>query len=51
MGEKNFHPISAHFLLPKWITTHWANYKEGKRNMGLEADISDWRIARTIFVK
>ncbi|MDG2186835.1 MAG: LLM class flavin-dependent oxidoreductase [Hyphomicrobiales bacterium] len=50
MGEKNFHPISAHFLLPKWIKTHWANYKEGKRNMGLEADISDWRIARTIFV-
>jgi alkanesulfonate monooxygenase SsuD/methylene tetrahydromethanopterin reductase-like flavin-dependent oxidoreductase (luciferase family) len=50
MGEKNFHPISAHFLLPKWVKTHWINYKEGKRNMGLEADISDWRIARTIFV-
>ena len=50
MGERNFHPISAHFLLPKWVKTHWGNYKEGKTNVGAEADISDWRIARTIFV-
>lgn len=50
MGEKDFHPISAHFLLPKWVKTHWENYKEGKENVGLEANISDWRIARTIFV-
>ncbi len=50
MGERNFHPISAHFLLPKWVKTHWINYKEGKTNVGIEADISDWRVARTIFV-
>ncbi len=50
MGEKNFHPISAHFLLPKWVKTHWENYKVGKENVGLKANISDWRIARTIFV-
>ena len=50
MGEKNFHPISAHFLLPKWVKTHWENYKEGKNNVGITADTSDWRVARTIFV-
>ena len=50
MGERNFHPISAHFLLPKWVKTHWENYKDGMANVGIEADISDWRIAKTIFV-
>ena len=50
MGERDFHPISAHFLLPKWVKTHWENYKEGKENVGLKADVKDWRVARTIFV-
>jgi alkanesulfonate monooxygenase SsuD/methylene tetrahydromethanopterin reductase-like flavin-dependent oxidoreductase (luciferase family) len=50
MGEKDFHPISAHFLLPKWVKTHWPNYIEGKKNVGEVADKNDWRIARTIFV-
>ena len=50
MGEKDFHPISAHFLLPKWVKTHWENYKEGKENVGLKANISDWKNLRTIFV-
>ena len=36
--------------MPKWVKTHWENYKEGKENVGLKANISDWRIARTIFV-
>ena len=50
MGERDFHPMSANFLLPKWAKTHWANYAEGKRNVGKTADPSDWRVARTIFV-
>jgi alkanesulfonate monooxygenase SsuD/methylene tetrahydromethanopterin reductase-like flavin-dependent oxidoreductase (luciferase family) len=50
MGERNFHPISANFLLAKWAKTHWVNYVEGKRNVGLQADSADWRVARTIFV-
>ncbi|GIS07829.1 MAG: hypothetical protein CM15mP111_4440 [Hyphomicrobiales bacterium] len=36
MGEKDFHPIST-FPLPKWVKTHWENYKEGKENVGLKA--------------
>ena len=50
MGERDFHPISANFLLAKWAKTHWANYAEGKRNVGKQADPADWRVARTMFV-
>lgn len=50
MGEKDFHPLSANFLLSKWLPSHWSNYCEGKRKAGQTADPKDWRIARTIFV-
>jgi len=50
MGERDFHPLSANFLLRKWVATHWPNYVEGKKNVGQTADPMDWRIARTIFV-
>ena len=50
MGERDFHPLSANFLLPHWVPSHWANYAEGKHRAGRVADPADWRIARTIFV-
>ena len=50
MGKRDFHPLSANFLLDKWAATHWNNYAEGKAEVGVEADTSDWRIARTVFV-
>jgi alkanesulfonate monooxygenase SsuD/methylene tetrahydromethanopterin reductase-like flavin-dependent oxidoreductase (luciferase family) len=50
MGKRDFHPLSANFLLPKWVKTHWANYAQGKAEVGKTADVSDWRVARTIFV-
>jgi alkanesulfonate monooxygenase SsuD/methylene tetrahydromethanopterin reductase-like flavin-dependent oxidoreductase (luciferase family) len=50
MGERDFHPLSANFLLPHWLPSHWTNYAEGKRKAGKTADPADWRIARTIFV-
>ena len=50
MGERDFHPMSANFLLAKWAKTHWVNYAEGKRNVGATPDAADWRVARTIFV-
>jgi alkanesulfonate monooxygenase SsuD/methylene tetrahydromethanopterin reductase-like flavin-dependent oxidoreductase (luciferase family) len=50
MGERDFHPLSANFLLAQWLPSHWRNYVEGKRRAGKEADPADWRIARTIFV-
>src|SRR3954469_3106200 len=50
MGERDFHPLSAHFLLPHWLPSHWANYQEGKRRAGATARPEEWRVARTIFV-
>jgi alkanesulfonate monooxygenase SsuD/methylene tetrahydromethanopterin reductase-like flavin-dependent oxidoreductase (luciferase family) len=50
MGERDFHPLSANFLLPHWVPSHWTNYAEGKKRAGKVADPADWRIARTIFV-
>jgi len=50
MGERDFHPLSANFLLAKWLPSHWQNYCEGKKKAGQVADPSDWRVARSIFV-
>src|SRR3954451_16106589 len=50
MGERDFHPLSANFLLPHWLKTHWANYVEGKNKVGTTPKSSEWRVARTIFV-
>src|SRR6266404_8888856 len=50
MGERDFHPMSANFLLAHWLPSHWANYQQGKAKAGKTADPADWRVARTIFV-
>jgi alkanesulfonate monooxygenase SsuD/methylene tetrahydromethanopterin reductase-like flavin-dependent oxidoreductase (luciferase family) len=50
MGARDFHPLSANFLLPQWVATHWPNYVQGKESVGADADVADWRVARTIFV-
>ena len=50
MGERDFHPLSANFLLAHWLPSHWKNYSQGKRNKSCEANPADWRVARTIFV-
>src|SRR5688500_16855284 len=50
MGERDFHPLSANFLLPQWLPSHWKNYAEGKVKAGVKPDPAQWRIARTVFV-
>src|SRR5216684_5847960 len=50
MGKRDFHPLSANFLLAKHLKSHWANYAKGKAEAGAKANIADWRVARTIFV-
>jgi alkanesulfonate monooxygenase SsuD/methylene tetrahydromethanopterin reductase-like flavin-dependent oxidoreductase (luciferase family) len=49
-GEKGIHPLSANFLLPQWLKSHWDAYQEGARSVGTSVSPDDWRIARTIFV-
>lgn len=50
MGKRDFHPLSANFLLSKHLKSHWQNYAKGKAEAGEKAKVSDWRVARTIFV-
>ena len=50
MGKRDFHPLSANFLLPNHLKSHWQNYAKGKAEAGQTADVADWRVARNIFV-
>ena len=50
MGKRDFHPLSANFLLAKHLKSHWENYRKGKAEVGAEAKVADWRVARAIFV-
>ena len=50
MGKRDFHPLSANFLLSKHLRSHWQNYAKGKAEAGTRPDVGDWRVARTIFV-
>jgi alkanesulfonate monooxygenase SsuD/methylene tetrahydromethanopterin reductase-like flavin-dependent oxidoreductase (luciferase family) len=50
MGKRDFHPLSANFLLTKHLKSHWDNYCKGKTEAGAKADVADWRVARTICV-
>jgi alkanesulfonate monooxygenase SsuD/methylene tetrahydromethanopterin reductase-like flavin-dependent oxidoreductase (luciferase family) len=50
MGARDFHPMSANFLLTQWLPSHWSNYAVGKQQAGQTADPADWRVARTLFV-
>jgi len=49
-GRMGFHPLSANFLLPEWVKTHWASYVGGVESAGKAAQPANWRVARTIFV-
>ena len=50
MGERDFHPLSANFLLSEHLKSHWSNYVKGKAEVGARRDVADWRVARAIFV-
>ena len=49
-AERGWDPISANFLQPKWVRTHWPNYAEGCARAGRVADPRNWRVAKSIFV-
>jgi alkanesulfonate monooxygenase SsuD/methylene tetrahydromethanopterin reductase-like flavin-dependent oxidoreductase (luciferase family) len=49
-ASRGWYPISANFLLPKWVATHWSKYLEGSARTGKPADPASWRVAKSIFV-
>ena len=49
-AKRGWTPISANFLLPEWVASHWPRYVEGREAVGAKADPADWRVAKCIFV-
>ncbi|HJZ34071.1 MAG TPA: LLM class flavin-dependent oxidoreductase [Hyphomicrobiaceae bacterium] len=49
-AARGWEPISANFLMPTWVKTHWPSYVEGCRRAGRPADPAHWRVAKSIFV-
>jgi len=50
MAKRGWGPISANFLMPEWVKTHWPKYVEGREAVGAVAHPSEWRVAKSIFV-
>lgn len=49
-AARGWDPISANFLLPKWVRSHWTKYVEGCERVGRTADPGNWRVAKSVFV-
>jgi alkanesulfonate monooxygenase SsuD/methylene tetrahydromethanopterin reductase-like flavin-dependent oxidoreductase (luciferase family) len=49
-ATRGWEPISANFLLPVWVRTHWPKYVEGCQRASRPADPANWRVAKSIFV-
>jgi alkanesulfonate monooxygenase SsuD/methylene tetrahydromethanopterin reductase-like flavin-dependent oxidoreductase (luciferase family) len=49
-AERGWSPISANFLQPAWVASHWPMYAKGCANAGRPALPADWRVAKSIFV-
>ncbi|MCS6891947.1 MAG: LLM class flavin-dependent oxidoreductase, partial [Rhodovarius sp.] len=49
-AARGWDPISANFLMPAWVKTHWPKYVEGCARAGRPADPANWRVAKSIFV-
>lgn len=49
-AARGWEPMSANFLHPPWVRSHWPKYVEGCERVGRVADPAHWRVARSIFV-
>ena len=49
-AARGWEPISANFLMPEWVKSHWPKYVEGCQRVGRPADPANWRVAKSIFV-
>ena len=49
-AARGWDPISANFLMPAWVKSHWPRYVEGCERVGRPAETANWRIAKSVFV-
>ena len=49
-AARGWDPISANFLMPAWVKSHWPKYVEGCERGGRATDAGNWRVAKSVFV-
>lgn len=49
-AARGWDPISANFLMPAWVKSHWPKYAEGCERGGRSPDAANWRVAKSVFV-
>ena len=49
-AARGWSPISANFLMPAWVKSHWPKHVEGCARIDRPADPADWRVAKSVFV-
>jgi alkanesulfonate monooxygenase SsuD/methylene tetrahydromethanopterin reductase-like flavin-dependent oxidoreductase (luciferase family) len=49
-AARGWDPISANFLQPQWVASHWPKYVEGCERGGRVADPVNWRVAKSLFI-
>jgi alkanesulfonate monooxygenase SsuD/methylene tetrahydromethanopterin reductase-like flavin-dependent oxidoreductase (luciferase family) len=49
-AARGWDPISANFLMPAWVKSHWPKYVEGCARAERAADSVNWRVAKSVFV-
>jgi alkanesulfonate monooxygenase SsuD/methylene tetrahydromethanopterin reductase-like flavin-dependent oxidoreductase (luciferase family) len=49
-AARGWDPISANFLQPNWVASHFPMYREGCKSVGRTVDAANWRVAKSIFV-
>jgi alkanesulfonate monooxygenase SsuD/methylene tetrahydromethanopterin reductase-like flavin-dependent oxidoreductase (luciferase family) len=49
-AARGWEPISANFLMPKWVATHGQGAADGCRQGGRDGDLPNWRVAKSVFV-
>src|SRR3954449_10419961 len=49
-AARGWDPISANFLMPQWVKSHWPKYVAGCERGGRPADAANWRVAKSVFV-
>ena len=49
-AARGWDPISANFLMPEWVASHWPKYAEGCERAGRPVDAGNWRVAKSVCV-
>jgi alkanesulfonate monooxygenase SsuD/methylene tetrahydromethanopterin reductase-like flavin-dependent oxidoreductase (luciferase family) len=49
-AARGWDPISANFLMPAWVKSHWPKYVEGCERAGRAPNPGNWRVAKSVFV-